>query len=104
MEEKIREAFREFDAIMSKFGEYGAHDTEPRYIMRYTLRIHFGFENSKNPDWWPVTGHDWELYTASMKCERAARSLTSGLKKLFKKLHRLSINASARSLIKEYLY
>lgn len=29
----------------------------------------------------PETGDDWELYTASMKCEGAARALTAALKK-----------------------
>jgi len=29
----------------------------------------------------PETGDDWELYTASMKCERVARSLTAALKR-----------------------
>jgi len=29
----------------------------------------------------PETGDDWELYTASMKCEGAARALTGALKK-----------------------
>ena len=29
----------------------------------------------------PETGDDWELYTATMKCEGAARALTAALKK-----------------------
>ena len=29
----------------------------------------------------PQTGDDWELYTASMPCERAAKALTAALKK-----------------------
>ncbi len=29
----------------------------------------------------PETGDDWELYTATMKCEGAARALTGALKK-----------------------
>ncbi len=29
----------------------------------------------------PSTGSDWELYTSSMACGRAARALTSALKK-----------------------
>lgn len=29
----------------------------------------------------PETGDDWELYTHSMKCGRAARSLTAALKR-----------------------
>ncbi len=32
----------------------------------------------------PVTGDDWQLYTCSMKCGRAARGLTAALKKAFK--------------------
>jgi hypothetical protein len=29
----------------------------------------------------PETGNDWELYTCSMKCERAAKALTAALKR-----------------------
>lgn len=29
----------------------------------------------------PVTADDWELYTGSMKCARAARALTGALKR-----------------------
>ena len=29
----------------------------------------------------PVSGLDWQLYTSSMRCERAAKSLTTALKK-----------------------
>lgn len=34
----------------------------------------------------PETGDDWELYTATMPCERAAKALTAGLKKALRAL------------------
>lgn len=101
--QEVREAFREFDQVASKYSDYGACDSEPRYVMRRVLRVHLGLEESKRPDWWPTTGEDWQLYTSNMPCGKAARGLSSGLKKLFKKLKKLYFNAEARETIKSYL-
>ena len=38
----------------------------------------------------PSTGHDWQLYTSSMACGRAAASLTSALVRVAKEIDKMA--------------
>lgn len=82
----IQEAFQRFYRVQDRYACYGAYDSEPCYVMRSYLRKSLRFD--EGPARLPTTAEDWQLYTCSMKCGNAARSLTSALKKLEKKLQK----------------
>ena len=99
----VQEAFKEFDEVARKYSDYGSCDSEPYHVLRHAVKIHLGLKDSKNPVWMPATGEDWQLYTASMKCGKAAKALTAALKKLLKKLKKLYFNPDDRETILGYV-
>lgn len=55
---------------------------------------------TEDPKWMPKTGDDWQLYTCSMACGRAARSLTAALKRVIKAMDTMR-PLNAQNVLKE---
>lgn len=76
----IKKAVERLWAVQNKYIDFGACDTEPRAIIRAIVRKALRGQ----PVTVPVTGDAWELYSTSMNCSRAAKSLHSATTKLIK--------------------
>jgi hypothetical protein len=74
---------REFEAIMLKYRNFGAEDSEPRYEFRKTMTNFF-----KGKDFYiPASARAWQLYSSMEGSEEAALVLNRNLNKL---IHTLS--------------
>jgi len=77
--EKIRKAFAEFDELQLRLGRFGAWDSEPCGVFRGCV---LGALQGMEPERVPTTGVRWQLFTESMGCESAARSLAAKTRKI----------------------
>jgi hypothetical protein len=74
---QLKKAIEEFRAVQSKYSKFGAGDSEPDGVFQRRLQIAF----MDGVDKVPVSGDRWELFTASMDCEEAARALHKAAQK-----------------------
>jgi len=94
----IKKAVEKVWAVQDKYAEFGASDSEPSAIFRSLVRRAL----QGQPVTVPVTGEAWELYSSSMNCSRAAKSLhsaTSKVIKLIKKHKNCSVENYLLSLV-----
>ena len=80
MRKDVVKEYENLYAVMNRFRSYGASDTEPRAVASQCIRAKL--DPSVAIVILPMTGDDWELFTSTMKCGNAARSLTAALKRL----------------------
>lgn len=67
---ELKKAVSEFFALMERFEDFGAWDTEPRWIFtRFVGSLIHGDDVS--------VPTDWELYTESMDCREATTAMTA---------------------------
>lgn len=55
----VREAFKEMYALMDRYSEFGASDTEPRAVFAGLMFAQLDGETPPVPD----TAHGWDLFT-----------------------------------------
>ena len=75
--DRLKAAVTEFEAAQVKYLEFGARDTEPDGVFQYYLAKSLTQPNIKLP----TPGDQWQLFTATMACGTAAKSLTAALRK-----------------------
>ena len=80
-QERLIQARVEWNAVVVKYQSYGAADTEPRY--HFECIEGAAINNEPTPDFSKMDANFWELYTASMKCGRAAKALTAAAKRVY---------------------
>ena len=71
MLDKLKNLVKEFEKVQSKYSDFGAYDSEPDWVFQRVIRKAF----EKGEVDIPTDGYEWELYTASMDCEEAAKEL-----------------------------
>ena len=75
----IKAEIKKFEALQSKYSEYGTYDSEPdREFQRTLIRAVKGEEG----EIWPNNAGDWELYTCSMNCNKAGKALSDQTEKI----------------------
>ena len=73
----LKEAHEHFRTVQRKLATFGANDTEPdgEYEVAFRSALHgLPFQ--------PLTAEQWQLYTASMKCDMAATRLNHALQRV----------------------
>lgn len=95
----LKEFIEEFRIAQAKYLEYGACDSEPDWISQDVMEKALRRKRFTVPK----TADDWQLYTASMKCGRAARSLTARLNKVVMQILGMT-QKDAAEVLEEYLW
>lgn len=78
----IDAAVQHFEEVSRKFASFGAYDTEPRCQFQEIVDCASNDCPPPHPFETMVADEWWQLYTCSMKCGTAARSLTAAAKKV----------------------
>jgi len=80
--EKYEKARGKWDDAAEKYSNKGAADTEPQCVL-YSV-IHRYMKEGKNV--LPLSAEQWQLYTCSTPCKRAANALNKATQNLLKVL------------------
>jgi len=96
----VKAAIEAFYEAQRRHASKGAQDTEPTGVFNQVVRQAY---HGQNPSV-PLSGEEWVLYTISMQCDNAARSLAAACAKVVEaiKVVPLSDRDELRSLIDHY--
>lgn len=75
---KLNALVKAFEDKQSKYSEFGAWDSEPRWFFESLMRKAIQGESFPT-----VKAEDWELYSTKPGWKSAAKSLTTAAKKIF---------------------
>lgn len=87
---KIPKAFEDaqenLDLVMTTFSDFGAADSEPRWMGEKVIGDYINNGNNRLP----LSGGQWQLFTHSMDCEEATKALNEATQKILDVIDRLS--------------
>ena len=84
--ERVAQSVTKMEEVMQKYSGFGASDTEPDWQFQNLLARVVQGKEYKIPQ-----GEEWELYTATMSCKRAANALTSQAARVVKAVEAVAV-------------
>lgn len=81
----FEDAMENLDLVMTKFSNFGAADSEPRWVSDKVIEDYINNDNNRLP----LTADKWQLFT-SMDCEEATKALNEATQKILDVIDRLS--------------